>query len=142
MAAQACSGGAWALGMAAGACPSDTKAFKIAVQGCLRGTCTLEMAARSHCSKKLLAVALCSATPLLCSPLHVHGYARVHTSIYIYRERERERGRDINIDIDIDRSEGFSLREYVIPARVDGGWILQENSSVVVAAVVALGGLG
>ena len=29
----------------------------------------------------------------------------------------------------IYRSEGFPLREYVIPARVDGGGILQENSS-------------
>ena len=60
----------------------------------------LEMAARSHCSKKLLAVELCSATPLLCSPLLVHGYASVHSHsyifiyIYIYIERERERDID------------------------------------------------
>ena len=43
-----------------------------------------ERAVRDRCSQKLVSVALCSEplhSALLCS---VHGYARVHTSIYIY----------------------------------------------------------
>ena len=43
-----------------------------------------ERAVRDRCSQKLVSGALCSEplhSALLCS---VHGYARVHTSIYIY----------------------------------------------------------
>ena len=48
--------------------------------------------------------------------------------------------KSINIPQNVQKSEwGIILTGYVIPARVDGGWILQENSSAVAAAVAHKG---
>ena len=43
-----------------------------------------EIAARNYYSKSQVYVALGSVTPHSALPCYVHGYARVHTSIYIY----------------------------------------------------------
>ena len=114
IAARACCEAAKPLKIAAQACPEATKALKIAAQACSEATKSLNIAVQacseatkahqnrcssllqgdsgaqngstpqSHCSKILVSVTLCTVPlcpALLCS---VHGYVRVHTSIYIY----------------------------------------------------------
>ena len=98
-AVRACFSAAGALKMAALACPGAASAHEKADRACLGAASAIKMAGlvppvrskrlferavRDRCSQKLVSVALCSEplhSALLCS---VHGYARVHTSIYIY----------------------------------------------------------
>ena len=58
--------------------------FELAAVPPLHSESLFEPAVQDHYSKVLVSVALCSES--LCSALlcYVHGYARVHTSIYIY----------------------------------------------------------
>ena len=96
MAALACPGATSALGKADRACLGAASATKMADLACskrlsepaslppVRSKRLFERAVRDRCSQKRVSVALCSEplhSALLCS---VHGYARVHTSIYIY----------------------------------------------------------
>ena len=50
----------------------------------LRANCDARNHLRGSCSKKLCSVTLHSVAPRSALPCSVHGYARVHTSIYIY----------------------------------------------------------
>ena len=69
--------GAWALLLGLLELTSAAKAL-------LLGHFALKNCARKYWSKMLQSVLLCSV-PLYSAPLcSVHGYARVHTSIYIY----------------------------------------------------------
>ena len=57
---------------------------------------------------------------------------------YFYRGQMETQPRAYRVRPQAYRSEGFALTGYDIPGCVDdGAWMLQENSSVVVVAVVA-----
>ena len=56
----------------------------------MRSKRLFEAAVRDHYSKMLVSVTLCSEPLYSVSLCIVHGYARVHTSIYICRKREIE----------------------------------------------------
>ena len=88
-AALACCGAASALKMAVLTCSGAARmrlksVFKPASVPPVRSKTLFEPAVRDHYSKVLVSVSLCSE-PLHSALLYsVHGYARVHTSIYIY----------------------------------------------------------
>ena len=105
--AQACTEATKALKITARAGSEATKSLDIAAQACSEATkahqnrCSSllhfcsgaqkwrsNITAQSHCSKMLVSVSL-STVPLCPALLRsVHGYARVHTSIYIYIHRD------------------------------------------------------
>ena len=83
-AAPACFDAASALKIAILACSGAASALEKSVRACFNAASALKEAARDHYSKVLVSVTLCS-DPLYSALLrYVHGYARVHTSIYIY----------------------------------------------------------
>ena len=73
-----------ALKMAARAVLLRHVALEIAAQVLLLRHFTLKNSVRRGCSKKLCSVTLYSVPLSSASLCSVHGYARVHTSIYLY----------------------------------------------------------